>query len=171
MVKKAFAACVITLVAVLTWANWPGTPLPTGVNADRVVVVKSSRELILFRESKVLKRYRVSLGRVPIGPKEREGDGKTPEGVYRITEHKRDSTCHLALRISYPGAKDIQRAKAAGVSPGSDIMVHGIRNGWGFLGRSHRFTDWTAGCVAVTNPEIREILSAVPVGTVIEIRE
>lgn len=169
--KKAFAGCVLTIAAVLTWANWPIEALPPGMNADRVVVVKSSRELVLFRESKVLKRYRVSLGQVPVGPKEREGDRKTPEGVYRITEHKRDSAYHLALRISYPGAKDIQRAKAAGVNPGSDIMIHGIQNGMGFLGRLHRLVDWTAGCIALTNSEIQEILSVVPVGTIVEIRE
>jgi murein L,D-transpeptidase YafK len=171
MMKKAFAAGVIALVAVLACANWPTEALPTGVNADRVVVMKSGRELVLFRDSKVLKRYRISLGQTPVGPKKRAGDKKTPEGVYRITEHKRDSAYHLALRISYPGANEIQQAKAAGVNPGSDIMVHGIRNGLGFLGRLHRLVDWTAGCIAVTNPEIQEILSAVPVGTVIEIRE
>lgn len=171
-IKHLFAIGLPALVlAVFLWANWPSEGLPPGAVADRIVVLKSKRELFLFRGTTVLKSYSVSLGRVPVGPKEREGDRKTPEGVYRITEHKRDSAFHLALRVSYPETKDSLRAKSIGVSPGSDIMLHGIRNGFGFLGRLHRAFDWTAGCVAVTNSEIREIFAAVPDGTIIEIRE
>lgn len=164
-------ACSVAVLVALTWANWPADTLPAGTVADRIVVVKSRRELTLYRGSTLVKRYEISLGRVPVGPKEREGDKKTPEGTYRITEHKRDSAYHLALRVSYPEPKDILHASQLGVSPGSDIMVHGIRNGFGLIGRFHRTLDWTAGCIAVTNPEIREIFAAVPDGAVIEIRE
>ncbi|HEX8394201.1 MAG TPA: L,D-transpeptidase family protein, partial [Longimicrobium sp.] len=77
---------------------------------------------------------------------------------------------HLALHVSYPAAADVAAARARGVSPGGQIMVHGIRNGAGWIGRLHRLADWTDGCIAVTNREMDEIWRAVPVGTPIEIR-
>ncbi len=144
--------------------------MPAGTEADRIIVEKSKRTLTLLRGKTVLKHYPISLGREPIGAKEREGDGKTPEGIYRIIAHKPDSSFHRALRVSYPDAADIERAQKQGVSPGSDIMVHGIRNGLGWIGRAQRALDWTAGCIAVTNPEIEELFAAVPDGAVIEIR-
>ncbi|PTY07068.1 hypothetical protein DB347_09570 [Opitutaceae bacterium EW11] len=161
---------VISVVAALVWANWPIPALPAGTKADRIVITKSSRTLDLVRAGQTLRSYRVSLGKAPAGPKEREGDGKTPEGLYRITEHKRNSSFHRALRISYPEKRDIQRAARAGVSSGSDIMIHGIRTGLGAVGRMHRVWDWTAGCIAVTDSEIEQIWSAVDDGTVVELR-
>ena len=118
----------------------------------------------------MLKQYRVSLGGSPVGAKTQEGDRKTPEGVYRIDYRKADSAFHRALHVSYPNYKDRARAAAAGVSPGGLIMIHGIRNGLGGLGRWHRLVDWTNGCIAVSDPEIEQIWAAVPDGTPVEIR-
>ena len=145
-------------------------PLPPNVTADRVLVEKAVRRLILLRGGTPLKTYRVALGRAPVGPKEQEGDQRTPEGIYLIDFHKEDSDYHRALHVSYPEQRDIERAAAAGVPPGFDIMIHGIRNGKGWIGAFHRRTDWTAGCIAVTDFEIEEIWRAVPDGTPIEIR-
>ena len=145
-------------------------PLPQNVTADRVLVEKAARRLTLLRGGTSLKTYRVALGRAPVGPKEQEGDQRTPEGIYLIDFHKEDSDYHRALHVSYPEQRDIDRAAAAGVPPGFDIMVHGIRNGKGWIGAFHRMTDWTAGCIAVTDFEIEEIWRAVPDGTPIEIR-
>ena len=145
-------------------------PLPRDATADRIVVEKSARRLTLFRNGRALKRYPVALGGVPVGPKEFEGDQKTPEGIYRIDFHKPDSDYHLALHISYPEQHDIDRAAPSGVSAGSDIMIHGLPNGRGWIGRFHRRSDWTAGCVAVTDFEIEEIYRAVADGTDIELR-
>ena len=171
MKHTALALVAVALIGAFAWANWPTRhALPPGTVANRILVEKSQRKLTLLRDATVLKEYSVSLGQAPVGAKEREGDQKTPEGIYRITEHKLDSSFYRALRVSYPEARDIERAKKAGVPPGSDIMVHGMKNGLGLIGRFHRFSDWTAGCVALTNSEIEEILAAVPNGTVIEIR-
>lgn len=126
--------------------------------------------LTLLRAGKVLKIYKVALGSDPVGPKTREGDGKTPEGAYRIDAKNEHSQFHLALRISYPNAADLQRAKKLGVNPGGDIFIHGLPPEWAWLGAAHRAKDWTAGCVAVTNTEIEEIWKMVPVGTPVEIR-
>ena len=145
-------------------------PLPRDAVADRIVVEKSARRLTLLQGGRVLKTYWVALGRVPIGPKEYEGDQRTPEGIYKIDFHKPDSDYHLALHISYPEQHDIDRAALEDLSAGSDIMIHGLPNGRGWIGRFHRRSDWTAGCVAVANFEIEEIYRAVPDGTPIELR-
>lgn len=138
--------------------------------ADLVVIEKSKRTLTLFRRGRPLRTYTVALGSNPAGHKEQEGDGRTPEGRYVIDFHKRDSSFHRALHISYPNAADRRSARARGVSPGGDIMIHGLPNGMGAIGKAHRLRDWTEGCVAVTNDEIEEIWAAVPDGTPIEIR-
>jgi len=105
-----------------------------------------------------------------MGPKEHEGDGRTPEGIYTIDFHKPDSAFHRALHVSYPSAEDNARAAETGLSPGGDIMIHGWPNGLRAFGATHRLRDWTAGCIAVTDPEIDEIYSSVNDGTAIEIR-
>jgi len=166
----AAAASLLLTAGLLGWANAPDGPLPAGAVADRVVVDKSERTLTLLRRGAVLKTYRVSLGGEPAGPKRREGDERTPEGVYRLDYRKADSSAHRALHISYPDSADAARAKAEGADPGGLIMVHGITNGLGWIGRLHRVMDWTDGCVAVTNREMDEIWRAVPTGTPIEIR-
>jgi murein L,D-transpeptidase YafK len=145
-------------------------PLPRDAVADRVLVEKSARRLTLLRNGNALKTYRVALGRAPVGPKEYEGDQRTPEGIYSIDFHKPDSDYHLALHVSYPEQRDIDRAGAQGLSAGSDIMIHGLPNGRGWIGRFHRRSDWTAGCVAVADFEIEEIYRAVSDGTPIEFR-
>jgi len=138
--------------------------------ADRILIVKSTRSMTLFHGDKVLKTYKVALGSVPAGPKRIQGDHKTPEGNYIIASRNEHSQFHLALRISYPGAADRARARQLGASPGGDIMIHGLPPAFAYLGALHRKTDWTDGCIAVTNAEIEEIWSLVPVGTRVEIR-
>jgi murein L,D-transpeptidase YafK len=139
------------------------------VLADKIVIEKKARRLTLFSRGEVIRTYKVVLGGNPNGPKEKEGDNKTPEGSYVIDSRNEKSRYHLALHISYPNAKDSQRAHQLGVSPGGDIMIHGIRNGFGWIGSLHRWMDWTKGCIAVTNNEIEEIGRLVPDGTAVEI--
>ena len=165
------AATACALVAVLGWANLPDSPpLRADAVANRVVVDKSARTLMLLRGDAVLKTYRVSLGGSPIGHKRQEGDERTPEGLYWLDARNPRSSAHLSLHISYPDAGDVAWARRRGVSPGGRIMVHGMINGLGWIGRLHRLADWTDGCVAVTNREMDEIWRAVPAGTPIEIR-
>ncbi|MCW5620523.1 MAG: L,D-transpeptidase family protein [Burkholderiales bacterium] len=161
---------ISAIAGVAAYAHFPAPELATDARADRVVVLKGERKLILMNGDRPLKEYRIALGRDPVGPKTQEGDGRTPEGQYVIDYRKRDSSFHRALHISYPDPADAAQASMRGVSPGGLIMVHGIRNGLGVAGRFHRLTDWTNGCIAVTNSEIEEIWRAVPDGTPIEIR-
>ena len=142
-------------------------PRQCGVlRVDRVVVAKSRREMLLLSGESVLRRYRIALGRNPVGPKTREGDGRTPEGRYSIDRRNPRSKYHLSLHISYPNAEDRERAQREGVDPGCDIMIHGQPNGE----TTAREGDWTQGCIAVTNEEIEEIWELVADGTAVEIR-
>lgn len=157
------------VISAIAFANGPSAQLPSNAVADRVLIQKRAHRLTLYRNGVALKTYPVSLGRQPLGKKEREGDNRTPEGIYRIDRHHSQSRFHRALHISYPDAEDIAHARALGVSTGGDIMIHGLPNRLGWLGRLHRLRDWTAGCIAVTDGEIEEIERAVPDGTVVEI--
>jgi murein L,D-transpeptidase YafK len=140
------------------------------LRADKVLVEKKARRLTLFSKERVIKTYKVTLGGDTVGPKEREGDNKTPEGIYKIDSRNKNSRYHLSLHVSYPNDKDRKRAKELGVSPGGDIMIHGIKNGFGWVGSFHTWLDWTKGCIAVTDSEIEEIAALVPNGTIVEIR-
>ncbi|MGO9339903.1 MAG: L,D-transpeptidase family protein [Terracidiphilus sp.] len=139
-------------------------------HADSVLILKKDHLLELLSGDRVIRTYKVALGRGGLAPKEREGDGRTPEGHYIIDSRNSDSGYHRALHVSYPNAEDRQRAAKLGVSPGGAIMIHGLPNGRGWIGPAHRLYDWTLGCVAVTNDEIDEIWNLVPVGTSVEIR-
>lgn len=138
--------------------------------ASKILIEKGERRLTLLSRDKILKRYQIALGGNPTGPKERQGDNRTPEGIYIIDSRNKDSRYHLSLHISYPNEKDRKRARQMGVSPGGDIMIHGLRNGFEWIGDYHKERDWTKGCIAVTNEEIEEIARLVPIGTIVEIK-
>lgn len=140
------------------------------LHADRVLVFKRARTLELLRQGNVIRTYKVALGGDPVGPKTRQGDHKTPEGVYVLDSRNAHSQFHKSIHISYPSAGDRAAARRNGVSSGGDVFVHGLPNGYGWIGTGHRARDWTDGCIAVTNDEIDEIWLAVPDGTPIEIR-
>ncbi len=163
-------ALVVIVAAAAGLLLRPGAPLPKGARADALVIEKARHRLTLLRKGKVLKVYRIALGRNPAGAKRREGDGRTPEGRYRIDWRNAKSKYHLALHISYPDKADRARARKLGVSPGGAIMIHGLPKGLGWIGKLHRMVDWTNGCVAVTDREIEELWRAVPNGTAVTIK-
>ena len=138
---------------------------------DHVVLVKTKHKLLLLSGDRVVKSYRVALGRGGLAPKRRQGDGRTPEGIYRIDYRNPASKYHLALHISYPESSDKQRAQRLGVNPGGDIMIHGLPREFSWVGSRHRLSDWTEGCIAVTDSEIEEIWKLVPDGTPVEVRQ
>lgn len=144
--------------------------LPTAARADKVIVLKKERKLLLVHSGEVLKTYRIALGSHPAGPKMYSGDHRTPEGNYVIDRRNPKSQYHRSLHISYPDAADIARARKRGKDPGGDIFIHGLPNGQGWIGKAHTMMDWTLGCIAVTDEEIEEIWRVVPDGTPIEIR-
>jgi murein L,D-transpeptidase YafK len=143
------------------------SPQPT---VDRILVLKKDHKLLLISGDRIVKAYSVALGSGGLAPKRRQGDDKTPEGFYRIDSRNPASRFHLALHISYPDENDKEQARKRGVSPGGDIMIHGLGSEFRSLGPRHYLYDWTAGCIAVTDSEIEEIWRLVPDRTPVEIR-
>jgi murein L,D-transpeptidase YafK len=136
-----------------TYASSGSTELPT---ATRVVVHKAERRMELLRGAAVLRSYRVSLGLVPEGHKERVGDFRTPEGRYFLTRRNSRSDFFLSIQVSYPNPQDAKRARRGGWDPGGSIMIHGLPNR---LKREPDYyaRDWTDGCIAVSNSDMVEI--------------
>jgi murein L,D-transpeptidase YafK len=146
-----------------TTATASGTP-------DRILVLKSERKLMLLAGDTVVRTMDIALGLMPDGPKQREGDFRTPEGRYYIEEKKSDSDFFLALRISYPNAADIAHAQSLGVDPGGQIMIHGLPNEPKRAEAMYSGADWTDGCIAVSNSDMIDLWRLVSVATPIEIR-
>ncbi|MES2333381.1 MAG: L,D-transpeptidase family protein [Pseudomonadota bacterium] len=134
-----------------------------GPEVTQIQVSKADRKLYLFNNDRVLQSYDIGLGFAPVGAKQFEGDGKTPEGAYTISYKNPDSQFHLSLKISYPNEADTAFAEAQGKSPGGDIVIHGGPK------RPTNKRDWTWGCIAVTDREIEVIYSMVKEGTPIYI--
>ncbi|MFT4784743.1 MAG: murein L,D-transpeptidase YafK [Paracoccaceae bacterium] len=135
-----------------------------GPQVTRVVVLKGSRKMYLLNGNSALRTYDFDLGFAPVGHKQIEGDGRTPEGSYLIDRRNPNSSFHLSIGIDYPNARDIAVAEAMGKSPGGEIFIHGQPT----LGSANG-PDWTAGCIAVENPEIEEIYAMVQNGTQIDL--
>ena len=160
----------ILLLSAAIYYFYPERKLPENAVIDKIVVTKSERKLSVYSNGVLLKDYKVSLGRHPVGQKEYEGDKKTPEGNYTIFDKNAQSTCYKNLGISYPNADDLERCKRTGLRPGGSIKIHGMLNGQSYWGKFHRLRDWTAGRVAVTDEEMDELYEHTPVGTLIEIK-
>ena len=169
--KRILQLLLAGALALTFYYFYPEEPLPTDKKIDKLVVEKSARKLKVYSNDELLKTYTISLGFTPKGHKEIEGDGKTPVGTYSINDKNPNSGYHLNLGVSYPNAKDRSYAKTLGKSPGGDIKIHGMKNGFGFVGKFHRFWDWTHGCIAVTDAEIEELFHNVPVGTQIILKD
>jgi murein L,D-transpeptidase YafK len=146
------------------------TNLAVPDHADSVLVDKSDRKLYLLKAGRVLRAFDVSLGLVPNGPKRREGDFRTPEGRYRLDARNTDSDYFLSIQVSYPDESDRARARAQGVDPGGQIMIHGLPNEPKQDLRRYRGTDWTDGCIAVSNSDMVDIWLMTRESTPIEIR-
>jgi murein L,D-transpeptidase YafK len=138
--------------------------------ADMVVVVKSESRLYLKRGGQIISQYHVVFGPEPEGHKLQEGDGKTPEGKYVLDYKNANSDFYKSIHISYPNRADRKRAVRSGVDPGGEIMIHGQKNGAGWLASISKYFNWTQGCIAVSNKAMDEIWQAVDAGTPIEIK-
>ena len=152
----------------------PQAPAAAGVSAtmpiaDQVLVRKSERRLYLMRHGEVLRSYRVALGLMPQGPKERAGDFRTPEGRYQLTRRNSRSDYFLSIQVSYPNADDLRRAHRYHVDPGGSIMVHGLPNLQRHPPDYYAAADWTDGCIAMSNADMVELWLMVQDNTPIDI--
>ena len=149
--------------AIYSGMRAPQPQPPIVGNIDRIVIDKSDRILIAYQDDRAVRRYPMSLGFAPDGDKVRQGDGKTPEGTFRVDRRNPQSRFHLSLGLDYPQPDDIARARAGGYDPGGDIFIHGQPRG--ITGLQRISTDWTAGCIAVNNHAMEELWAATPIGT------
>ncbi len=172
---RPLMSCVLLVGLMMAAPQLHAAPKPTQsqaqpLKADKVLVIKHKRQMHLMWRGKIVRTYRIALGFAPKGHKRQEGDGRTPEGHYVIDWRNPKSRFNLSLHINYPKRADQAQARRRGVSPGGEIFIHGLPKSWSMVGKAHALKDWTLGCIAVTNAEIREIWRAVPNGTPIEIR-
>ncbi len=158
----------MTLFINSTESSSPSYHIPDN-SISKIVVYKSEHKLELRCDDRLIKTYSVALGKNPVGHKQRQGDNKTPEGIYKISGKNPNSRFHKSLKVSYPNEKDIICAKNNCVDPGGDIMIHGLHKTFAWIGKAHLARDWTQGCIAVTNDEMDEIYRTVKVGATIEI--
>ena len=138
--------------------------------ADEVIVEKGERKLHLMKNGRAFRTFEIALGIAPEGDKEQEGDFKTPEGRYLLDGRNRDSDYFLSIHISYPDAADRRAAAAKGVDPGGQIMIHGQPNEPSYSAGYYKTTDWTNGCIAVSNSDMIDIWLMTPDDVPIEIR-
>ncbi len=145
----------------------PDPPPPLTGTIDRIEVSKSKRRMTVYQDGKVVRQYQIALGFAPEGDKFKEGDGKTPEGEFKINRRNDKSLFHLSLGLDYPHDTHRRRAVERGVSPGGDIFIHGqpnkYKDGTVLIG------DWTAGCLALSNYEMEELWDVTPIGTPVKI--
>lgn len=147
-------------------------PLLHGVvntTVDSITICKHKRCMVVYGGGRAIKMYHISLGGTPVGAKHFEGDGKTPEGRYRVNVKNNKSAYHLSLGISYPSAQDRAYAAAHDKPTGGDIMIHGIPNGEEKKIALYTSADWTAGCIAVDNPSIEELFAHTAMGAIVVI--
>ena len=164
----AFALIGIATYYIYLAGKFPrGIQLSNDVQIDSIVVYKSKRQMEVYSKGELLKTYKISLGSEPVGAKEFEGDKKTPEGLYFISDRNPNSRYHKNLGISYPNDDDIEYAKRFGKSAGSDIKIHGIGK---YIPIIVHLADWTLGCIAVTDEEIDELYNTVKIGAKINIK-
>jgi murein L,D-transpeptidase YafK len=162
-------ALALGALALLRRMPEPTAPLPPLAGPiDRILVEKAARRLTVFKDGHALRSWRITLGFAPAGDKARQGDGRTPEGRFRIDRRNDDSAFHLSLGLDYPQTDDLIRARTGGFDPGGDIFIHGQPNAW--AGRATIGYDWTAGCIALADAEIEELWRVTPLGTPVEIR-
>jgi len=170
IIKIFLAALLSSFLVLFIYNLLPEKNLPDNTTVDKILVLKSKRQLIVFSKGEQLKTYKIALGSNPIGPKQCEGDRKTPEGLYIINDKNPNSRFHKNLGISYPNADDLKNAQLLNKPAGGDIKIHGLQNGLGFIGKLQTTRDWTAGCIALTNNDVDELFAHTAVGTSIEIR-
>lgn len=160
----------LVVLSYLAEGTLPGLFARNPGQVDKVVVLKAERRMTLWSGGEPVATYRIALGADPTGHKTFLGDSRTPEGLYTLDYRNEDSEFHRSVHVSYPNEVDLAEAIASDVPPGGNIMIHGLPNGFGWVGPLYNLRDWTDGCIAVTNSDIEEIWRAVPNGTPIEIR-
>ncbi|MBL0358810.1 MAG: L,D-transpeptidase family protein [Chitinophagaceae bacterium] len=161
---------IASVAGLLTYYWYPCKKISAGIVIDRIIVYKSKSLMEVYSKEQLILTYVIAIGKKPVGAKQFMGDGKTPEGEYRIADKNPNSGWHKNLGISYPNQQDIANAAKLGKPSGGDIKIHGLKNGAFNIGRFHRWKNWTNGCIAITNEEMDDLYQHTTVGTVVIIK-
>jgi murein L,D-transpeptidase YafK len=161
-VKMCFAAVWLLTCGPIMASDFP--------MADKIIVDKGERKLHLLRNGEPIRSFDIALGVEPVGDKEKEGDQKTPEGVYTLDDRNPDSDYFLSIHISYPSSQERTQARSRGLDPGGAIMIHGQPNMPTYSAAYYKKEDWTNGCIAVSNSDMIDIWLMTPNDIPIEIR-
>jgi murein L,D-transpeptidase YafK len=168
--KKGLRILIPTFIlCLLIYYFYEEEKIEKGAKIDKIIVNKSSRELITYSKGEIIKTFKISIGKNSTGKKEFKDDYKTPEGIYSISSKGPHKLFHKYLYVSYPNKNDILNAKKHRKDVGGQILIHGLHKSYAFIGKFHRFMDWTKGCMGMTNKEIDELYDAIDVGTPIQI--
>lgn len=159
---RLLLALLLSLACLSTQADVP--PI------DKILILKSERRLEVISQGETIRQYRVSLGRYPIGHKQQQGDQRTPEGIYTIDWRHESPQFNLSMHVDYPNLKDRMAAWDRGVDPGGMIMIHGTPINDEFPEWFYKGLDWTDGCIALQNSDMKELWDLVPDGTLVDIR-
>jgi murein L,D-transpeptidase YafK len=154
---------ILLIISIGIYYFYPTKEIDTS-KITSIEVYKSKRRMYLYSNKVMVNSYKISLGGNPIGKKMKEGDEKTPEGIYKIDGKNAHSSCYKNLGVSYPNASDKVNNYTGGL-----IKIHGLKNNFGWVGKFHRFYDWTDGCIAVTNDEMEDLYNSIDIGTSIQI--
>jgi murein L,D-transpeptidase YafK len=170
--SKSILVILTLIIAVLGYIAYAQSvkQLDKSTIINKIIVEKGKRRMHIYSNGKLIKTYKISIGKSPIGAKENEGDKKTPEGLYIINDKNPNSAYYKNLGISYPNEQDIIKSNKKGKKPGGQIKIHGIKNSFFWIGKLHLIIDWTDGCIAVSNDEMDELYDIVKIGTQIEIK-
>ena len=152
--RRRWTALAALMLAALMAGAAHAAELPA---ADRVVVRKGEHKMYLYRGERLLGEFRISLGLNPKGQKEREHDFRTPEGHYSLARRNTRSDYFLSIQVSYPNKDDERRAHANHWAPGGSIMIHGLPNAPRHAPDYYASTDWTDGCIALSNSDMVEV--------------
>jgi murein L,D-transpeptidase YafK len=152
------AACRLLILSfAILGAGASGARAEELTPADHLVVRKGERKLYLYHGEELLGSYRISLGLHPVGHKERENDYRTPEGHYELSQRNTRSSYFLSILVSYPNPVDLRRARQRGWATGGSIMIHGYPNLPSHSTAYYETTDWTNGCIALSNADMVEV--------------
>jgi murein L,D-transpeptidase YafK len=167
MIKRFGRATAVSLLLLALWVGSNAVVGPVFAKdaawaqdiaaADRVEVHKAARKLYLYRGHQLLGEYKVALGLSPVGQKERERDFRTPEGRYFLARRNTRSDFFLSIQVSYPNQEDEQRARKNHWPPGGSIMIHGLPNTPHHPAAYYASSDWTDGCIALSNSDMVEV--------------
>ncbi len=169
MTTQVFRLLAIGVLVLMFGEPSLARSLPLASRADTILIIKHERKLYLLQHNHPLRSYHIALGLSPTGAKEREWDFRTPEGGYIIDFRQEHSHYFKALHISYPSPADLKRSSALHSPAGGNIFIHGEPNERTKPLSYYKTHDWTNGCIALSDEDLKDLWGLTGGQTLVEI--